>query len=150
MRLVDQVNNPRFWPTPRAGKTSSENPEVWAKRQREGKVSTPPLGMAAQMWPTPQASDFKHPGLPRRGTGSASAHSLAAKVTWPTLTTQDAKNNGGASQMERNTKPLNAEVGGSLNPTWCEWLMGYRSGWTDLNAWVIPWFRPKREKRLKG
>jgi len=28
----------------------------------------------------------------------------------PTVTTQDAKNNGGASQFERNTLPLNAEV----------------------------------------
>ena len=24
--------------------------------------------------------------------------------------------------------------GGTLNPTWVEWLMGYPSGWTDLNA----------------
>lgn len=28
----------------------------------------------------------------------------------PTPTTQDAKNNGGASQHERNTKPLNTQV----------------------------------------
>ena len=51
---------------------------------------------------------------------------------WPTPTTQDAKNNGGPSQHNRNTKPLNAEVGGSLNPQWVEWLMGYPEGWTDL------------------
>tara|TARA_E500000178_G_scaffold130150_1_gene129995 strand:+ start:1072 stop:1779 length:708 start_codon:yes stop_codon:yes gene_type:complete len=51
---------------------------------------------------------------------------------WPTPTAQDAKNNGGESQHERNTKPLNAEVGGSLNPQWVEWLMGYPEGWTDL------------------
>ena len=50
---------------------------------------------------------------------------------WPTPTAQDAKNNGGPSQHNRNTKPLNAEVGGSLNPQWVEWLMGYPSGWTD-------------------
>ena len=53
---------------------------------------------------------------------------------WPTPTAQDAKNNGGPSQHNRNTKPLNAEVGGSLNPQWVEWLMGYPSGWTDLKA----------------
>jgi len=34
-------------------------------------------------------------------------------VTWPTPTTQDAKNNGSPSQMRRNTKPLNAAVIGT-------------------------------------
>jgi hypothetical protein len=84
----------------------------------------------------------------------------------PTVTNQDSKNNGGPSQMERNTVPLNALVkrlptlhgfskdgssngpsgnelgravnrlpsitGGSLNPPWVEWLMGWPIGWSDL------------------
>ena len=33
--------------------------------------------------------------------------------SWPTTTTQDAKNNGSPSQMRRNTKPLNAAVIGT-------------------------------------
>ena len=33
--------------------------------------------------------------------------------SWPTPTTQDAKNNGSPSQMRRNTKPLNAAVIGT-------------------------------------
>ena len=51
---------------------------------------------------------------------------------WPTPTTQDGKNNGGKSQHRRNSKPLNAEVGGALNPQWVEWLMGYPIGGTAL------------------
>lgn len=54
--------------------------------------------------------------------------------SWPTPTCQDAKNNGAPSQMVRNTKPLNAEVGGPLNPTWVEWLMGWPLGWTACDA----------------
>jgi len=57
---------------------------------------------------------------------------ITERGLWPTPTTQDASNNGGPSQHERNSKPLNAEVGGSLNPTWVEWLMGFPEGWTDL------------------
>jgi hypothetical protein len=41
---------------------------------------------------------------------------------------------GKASQatMERNSRPLSEQIGGSLNPTWVEWLMGWPLGWTDL------------------
>ena len=30
--------------------------------------------------------------------------------------------------------PLVNVVGGQLNPTWVDWLMGYPVGWTDLRA----------------
>lgn len=79
------------------------------------------------MWATPAAADAV-------GTsGGNQSKSLRTDVRmWPTPTTQDASNNGGPSQHNRNTKPLNAEVNGSLNPQWVEWLMGYPVGWTDL------------------
>tara|TARA_R110000751_G_scaffold304328_1_gene419751 strand:- start:495 stop:713 length:219 start_codon:yes stop_codon:yes gene_type:complete len=51
---------------------------------------------------------------------------------WPTPTVQDASNNGGPSQFRRNSLPLNAQVGGKLNPQWVEWLMGWPIGWTAL------------------
>lgn len=52
------------------------------------------------------------------------------RLMYPTPTTQDAENNGGPSQMKRNTKPLNAVIGGRLNPEFVEWLMGWPIGWT--------------------
>jgi hypothetical protein len=57
---------------------------------------------------------------------------------WPTPTTQDASNNGGPSQLGRNSLPLNAAVGGALNPTFVEWLMGFPCGWTDLERSEMP------------
>jgi len=54
---------------------------------------------------------------------------VTVKRLLPTPTVQDAKNNGAASQHERNTKPLNAEVGGALNPDWVCWLQGWPPGW---------------------
>ena len=94
------------------------------------------------LWATPRTTDVT--GGPRKldeqGRRISQTNpdlkfgaNLADQVKmWPTPTAQDAKNNGGESQHSRNTKPLNAEIGGALNPQWVEWLMGYPEGWTDL------------------
>ena len=58
-----------------------------------------------------------------------------------TPTKQDAHNNGAPAQMERNALPLNAQVGGPLNPTWVEWLMGWPIGWTALEGLEMGKFR---------
>ena len=61
---------------------------------------------------------------------------MVARSLWPTPLTVDAKNNGNGSG--RHSSELNGVVGGSLNPTWVEWLMGFPLGWTDLNASETP------------
>jgi hypothetical protein len=82
---------------------------------------------------------------------------------WPTITAQDAKNNGGASQFQRNTKPLNVEAtlhcsrptptatGAAfqpiLNPAFTEWLMGWPIGWTESAPAVTGWCRWQRHMR---
>ena len=35
-------------------------------------------------------------------------------------------------QKWESHKNLEGSVGGSLNPAWVEWLMGWPIGWTDL------------------
>ncbi len=120
-----------LWPTPRAQKVSSENADSWQKHQQAGKVATPPLPLAAAMWPT--------------------------------ITAQDAKNNAGASQFQRNTKPLNVEaalhcsrptptaIGAAsqpiLNPAFTEWLMGWPIGWTESEPAVTGWCRWQQHMR---
>jgi hypothetical protein len=97
--------------------------------KKRGKHSLATQVHHPQMWPTPVADDT---GLRKKKYQQGGAPlSLQVQRMWPTPTAQDAKNNGGPSQMERHSLPLNAEAGGSLNPTWVEWLMGYPSGWTD-------------------
>jgi hypothetical protein len=89
---------------------------------------------SSRPWPTPVATDGTHGGrvTPRKSReGGNLVEAVAARTMWPTPTTQDAANNGGPSQSERNTPPLNAIVGGLLNPDWVEWLMGWPVGWTD-------------------
>ena len=57
---------------------------------------------------------------------------------WPTPQAGDALNFN-IRESQRNYDNLAGEmlrkgelVGGSLNPEWIEWLMGYPSGWTEL------------------
>jgi hypothetical protein len=54
---------------------------------------------------------------------------------WPTPTARDWKSGKGKTQAERGQTAgpsLSEASGGSLNPQWVEWLMGFPLGWTDL------------------
>lgn len=132
-------------PTPSASCDSKPIP-VWNEKSQSGRslgtrarlnfwptirsTSGDGLATAVKMWQTPVADDAVD--RVRGKVNSRGEPKLSAEVKmWPTPTVQDSKNNGAPSQMERNTKPLNAEVGGSLNPTWVEWLMGFPLAWTD-------------------
>ena len=102
-------------------------------------MQEPPTSESASgLWPTPTVCGNYN----RKGASATSGDGPATAVRrWPTPTAQDAKNNGAPSQTERNTKPLNAEVGGPLNPSWVEWLMGWPIGWTDCAQSATDKFR---------
>ena len=118
-----------YIPTPRAtdykgGRTPTD---CTARRVKNAEANLSEwVQESRRMWPTPVADGDRRTNYAQDGTSLGFAVRM-----WPTPTAQDAKNNGAPSQMERNTKPLNAEVGGALNPTWVEWLMGWPLGWTD-------------------
>ena len=101
-------------------------------------------GKVPAMWPTPRVSDIRdgrtlnEDGRRVSPSGVYGANLSDAVKFYPTPTVQDASNNGGPSQYQRNSLPLNAVAGGSLNPTWVEWLMGFPLGWTALDASETP------------
>ena len=85
--------------------------------------------------PTPTASDH----IERKSTSSEVLNFETNKSVsldrwvahWPTPTRADGM--GGPESSGRDGGPhLRTEVGGQLNPTWVEWLMGFPLGWTDL------------------
>jgi len=72
----------------------------------------------------------------------------------PTLTAQSyGSNRGGSAGREgQPVRPsLNTLAGGPLNPTWCEWFMGFPEGWTELDAEhsATPSFRSARRSSGK-
>jgi hypothetical protein len=72
-----------------------------------------------QPWATMRSEDGESSGW-REGR-PMNAQSLNAQIAsgvaraWPTMTTQDAENDAGPSQFQRNTLPLNAAVQASSN-----------------------------------
>ena len=84
----------------------------------------------AKTWPTPTVCGNYN----RKGASLTSGDGLATAVLkCATPTARDWKS-GLASQVthDKNSRQLSEQIGGSLNPTWVEWLMAWPLGWTDL------------------
>jgi hypothetical protein len=84
-------------------------------------------------WPTPTVNGNYN----RKGLSKDSGDGLHTAVNrqWPTPLARDSRSLKGAqrSPNAQGAEPLVVQVGGALNPTWVEWLMGFPEGWTDLN-----------------
>jgi DNA (cytosine-5)-methyltransferase 1 len=116
-----------------------------------------------KMWPTPQARDWKG-SSGRSYKGLEKDLPTAAKQStgmWPTPNASDNRDRGNLSDpaIQRRIK-LGKQVGltmavkenkggGTLNPTWVEWLMGYPAGYTDLKDWEILSSRKSRKKSVE-
>jgi hypothetical protein len=115
--------NGKIWPTPQARDWKDTGPT-------QGNRKNPNLGTAVH-WPTPQARDWKGPsGRSLKGEENDLPNAVKYQ-TFPTPTATDAIKNGKVSPRPR-AMGLSETTGGSLNPTWVEWLMGWPIGFTDL------------------
>jgi hypothetical protein len=63
-------------------------------------------------------------------------------IMWPTPREFMYKD----SKIDRGKSNLGEKVGGSLNPTWVEWLMGYPGEYTDLKHWETLSSRKSQKK----
>jgi hypothetical protein len=96
---------------------------------------------ASGSWPTPIRSDSRgSSGQPKK---NKQVQLVDAVKMWPTPTS--SLGTKGARIMPRQSREgvtlieavrLSEQIGGSLNPTWVEWLMGFPLGWTALEHWA--------------
>ena len=90
-------------------------------------------GKESGLWPTPDASEGEKGG-PNRRDGKGRPYLSGAVARFNLWRTPSADENGSIqTEDERAGRQimLSNQVGGQLNPTWVEWLMGYPLGWTD-------------------
>ena len=128
----------QFWPTPTSmdGAGLDRNPRKDATQTRSVLLS-----QKVALWPTPAARDCKGANsmkhLTREGKRNHTDQLANAVKLLPTPT---ARCSTGPSQTatRQGSSDLQTEIGGQLNPTWVEWLMGFPAGWTDLEASETP------------
>ncbi len=116
--------------------TSVYGSSLWA-------TPTVPLGgrsPAGGMSPTGMTPDGK-----KRQVGLRYQVRMVERELWPTpranlvtgVTVKKARGRLGQHRLE-DYAAVADKVSGHLNPTWVEWLMGFPSGWTDLEDSETP------------
>jgi hypothetical protein len=120
--LGDSDESSVIWP--RSGMTADG--QCWELPTLAPRISETEFGL----WPTPTVCGNYN----RKGASQNSGDGLATAVLKCATPTAMDWRSGKASQatLERNSRPLSEQIGGSLNPMWVEWLMGWPLGWTDL------------------
>ncbi len=121
------ANESGLWPTPR---------RTDADRGGRGDLIQAVRGNTNshfKLWPTPHgfSKDGKSNGPSGNELGRAVNLSLTRDGLFTTPTAGDTGHR--KAKYAQGGTALSAQVGGSLNPTWVEWLMGWCLGWTDLN-----------------
>jgi hypothetical protein len=137
------------WPTPDANIATRGTSPNWKPTRPSGQPAQYSLNQAAadrQRWPTPTVSDAYTDKLRSTQQKEGSMHSVTlaqAVQRWPTPRAQNGEPRNHTAYL-RPHGPQNLEnavavrdpstIGGKLNPTWVEWLMGFPTGWTDLGG----------------
>lgn len=82
-------------------------------------------------WPTPHG--FSKDGRSNGPSGNELGRAVNQRLTKDGLYTTPCADDTGhrKAPYAQGGVALSAQVGGSLNPPWVEWLMGWVIGWTD-------------------
>jgi hypothetical protein len=98
-------------------------------------------GNASGSWPTPTVTGCLN-GYQQQGKGG---------VDWkPTIAgAVGAAKTPNPADMTKLYPPRPQDIGGKLNPSWVEWLMGWPVGWTDCTPLETDKFLPWLQKHGK-
>ena len=133
--LREQVVHPEMWPTPRASNPGSR------PNGKGGKILAEEVAIAEgirergqKMWPTPRVSDTEGGVVKNVEMNNGSFSRRNKKGERWGVKLKDAVN---------HTDP---NSGGSLNPQWVAWLMGYKTEYLKSVPWETQSSRKSRRK----
>lgn len=127
----------RLWPTPKARDAKDTTNLPPSRISDPGKDSL--VQRVGRLWPTPTVMDAA--GLDRNLRKDATpTRSILLSQKIAMFPTPRANMHTGWSNApnRQGSADLQTTIGGQLNPTWVEWLMGFPTGWTDLDASGMP------------
>jgi hypothetical protein len=129
-----------LWPTPRASPNENRQlnltPSQIAGTHGRSLAAEVNRVERAKLFPTPTARDYKDGPYP--AANARKSPGLGTVAHWPTPRKSMAHGSErlpiDPEQRKADGRQVNLtdQVGGQLNPTWVEWLMGFPIGWTDL------------------
>lgn len=143
---TDAIGSGSLLPTPTAQTYGSNRGGAMG---RTGKVRYSLETMARRgMLPTPTSRDWRS-GKASEATHARNSRPLNEVVMrmWATPTVKGDYNRAGLSATSGDG--LATQVGGALNPTWVEWLMGFPAEWTALDASEMPSSRKSSKKSVE-
>lgn len=173
--LTSQVKYSPVWPTPPESQQEPDMNSGWlwgtpaaadavgSTGGGQGKsLRTDVHNYPGELWATPNTMDHLPPrseeSLKKLATGHRKGRSRPSNLReqvdektmqmWPTPAHRDFKGMSGKGRQARKGNPkdtLPNAAGGSLNPTWVEWLMGFPLGHTELKDWETRSSRKSRK-----
>lgn len=99
----------------------------YARRKRAGGGRGPDLQTFATMYPLPTLTA----NMGERG-GRGDLHGQSNKHMGRRLASLNARDHRSPNVNGNFEDQLPNQIGGQLNPTWCEWYQGFPFGWTEL------------------
>ncbi len=137
------------WPTPTAIDSTGRGQRAPGSTENHLSISLE-YAVNRAMWPTPRSTDGTHGGrvTPRKSReGGNLIEAVSSRTEWATPTAHPRTH---SPRKVDHGEQLANQVGGSLNPTWVEWLMGFPAEWTALSASETPSSRKSRKSSGGG
>jgi len=136
-----------MWRTPQASEAGARVETLYTKdgeparpgerayrKQPDGRMvlQSVTIGQQVKMWPTPTSDEASNVTRTSGAFQSLTRSVQESVKMWPTPTSHLAKETNAPSEANRNEPSISSIVGGSLNPQFVEWLMGYPKDWTEV------------------
>ncbi|MFT4235800.1 MAG: hypothetical protein QM607_12485 [Microbacterium sp.] len=139
------------WPTPAARDAKGANSRQHCETNGTGRKHMDQLANAVAFpylrFPTPTSSmmtmgDMEQARYAGNKGGNRPSYQHAKESAFATPQARDHRTGSqGRWANPDRSRNLNDQIGGQLNPTWVEWLMGWPLGWTDCAASATDKFR---------